>query len=206
MKIAVFGATGSIGRPLVDQALDQGHAVVAVTRDRSRVELRHERLQVVEADPTDVDRITPALDGCDAVVIVIGSGLKGQVRGPSTGAIITAMQRAGVRRLICQSSLGVGDSRDNLTPIWKYLMFGLFLRGIYLDHQDQEAKVRASGLDWIIVRPTSFSDGPRTGEYRHGFGTDVKYAPKISRADVADFLLAQLDNDRYLHQAAAISY
>lgn len=206
MHIAVFGATGSVGRPTVEQALAAGHRVTAFTRDRTRIGLDHERLTVVEADAFDVDRTAPALAGVDAVVVAIGAGAKGAVRGPGTGAIIEAMRRAGVRRLICQSTLGAGDSRPHLNFWWRFVMFGLLLRRAYADHEDQEARVEASDLDWTLVRPAAFTDGPRTGVYQYGFGDDARITLKISRADVADFLISQLTDDRYLRRAVSLSY
>ncbi|CAN5714314.1 hypothetical protein BH24ACT20_BH24ACT20_17460 [soil metagenome] len=117
------------------------------------------------------------------------------------------MEKAGVRRLICQTTLGVGDSQDNLNFFWKYVMFGGLLRQAYADHALQENYVRESRLDWTIVRPAAFTDGERTGEYRHGFSaTDKSLKLKISRADVADFVLKQLTSDRYLYSSPGLSY
>ena len=155
-------------------------------------------------DPATVER---AVSGHDAVLCSLGAGLKGKVRSEGTRNIIRAMENAGVRRLICQSTLGVGDSRGNLNAYWKTIMFGLLLRRAYADHVSQETYVMQSCLDWIIVRPAAFTDGNRTGEYRHGFpGTDKTTTLKISRADVADFMLKQLVDDTYLHKTPGLSY
>ena len=106
------------------------------------------------------------------------------------------MQTHGIRRLICLSSLGVGDSRENLNFLWKYLMFGILLRRAYADHVAQEQAARESGLDWTIVRPGAFVDGGITDTFRHGFSQDTKGLKlKISRADVAGFMLGQLASD-----------
>ncbi len=206
MNIAVFGATGTVGRLVVEQALAADHHVTAVTRNRTKINTAHARLTVVEADPLDPDQLTPALTGSDAVIIAIGGGAKGGVRGPSTVAIIEAMRRAGVRRLVCQSTLGVGDSRTHLDFWWKYVMFGLLLRRAYRDHQVQEDAVRRSGLDWTIVRPSAFTDGPRTGAYQHGFGESAELTLKISRADVAEFLVTQVTDESTQLQTVGISY
>jgi len=206
MKLIIFGATGSVGRLVVDQALEQGHHVTAFTRDPAKVTMRHERLAVVGGQVTDVDVVAKAVAGHDAVIVTLGAGRKGGVRAPGTKAIIDAMHDTGVRRLIVQSTLGAGDSRVHLTFFWKRIMFGLLLRGAYADHQEQERIVMASDVDWTIVRPGAFSDGPRTGVYRRGFGQDERSEIKIARADVADFLLEQLTDTAYLRSAAAISY
>lgn len=206
MKLAVFGASGSVGRHVVDQALEQGHVVTAVTRDPARIERRQERLHVVRADATDAAGVAAVFDGHDAVIVAIGAGRKGGVRAEGTRVVIDAMCAAGVRRLIVQSTLGAGDSRGNLDFWWKRVMFGLLLRPAYADHQLQERHVRGSGLDWTIVRPAAFTDGPRTGKYRRGFGPDEASSMKIARADVADFLLEQLDSDEYLRRTPAVAY
>jgi putative NADH-flavin reductase len=117
------------------------------------------------------------------------------------------MESTGVRRLICLSSLGVGDSRSNLPFFTKYVIVSIFLRHAFADHERQEAIVRQSSLDWTIVRPPHLTDGSRTGSYRHGFAaSDRQIAGQISRADVADFMLKQLTETLYLHQTPGVSY
>jgi len=140
---------------------------------------------------------------------VLGSGKKltGTIRSDGTQQIIQAMEKVGVRRLICQSTLGAGDSWGNLDFYWKYIMFGFILRKVFADHERQETLVRSSKLDWTIVRPGAFINGPRTGKYRHSFpGTDRSITLKISRADVADFILKQLSDQSSLYQTPSLSY
>ncbi|WP_280414749.1 NAD(P)-dependent oxidoreductase [Nocardia carnea] len=206
MRIAIFGATGTLGRHIVDQALERGYEVTALTRNAARISRVHERLHIVEGDVLDPGAVERAVTGQDAVVVALGNGRKGVVRAEGTRTVIEAMNRAGVKRLICQSTLGAGDSRGNLNFVWKYIMFGLLLRPAYADHQQQESYVRASDLDWTIVRPSAFTDGPRTGTYRHGFGPDVTGLDlKIARADIADFLLDQVTDRTYVHRAPGLS-
>jgi putative NADH-flavin reductase len=206
MKIVVFGGTGTIGRLVVEQALEQGHEVTVFTRDRAAVQQDSPRLHAEQGSVFDPGAIAPVVAGHDAVVVALGAGRKGGVRARGTAAVIEAMQRTGVRRIVVQSTLGVGDSRQNLDLVWKHLMFGLLLRGAYADHVEQERLTRASGLDWTIVRPGAFTDGPRTGSYRRGFGPAEKSDMKISRADVAEFVVEQLTDDTWLRQTPALSY
>ena len=138
MKIIIFGATGSIGRQVVSQALEQGHIVTAFARHADKVGIQHQNLSLASGDVMDPVSVERVLAGQDAVLVSIGAGRKGQVRSEGTRNIINAMKKAGVRRLICQSSLGVGDSRANLNAFWKYIMFGLLLRPAYADHTLQE--------------------------------------------------------------------
>ncbi|MET7770757.1 SDR family oxidoreductase [Nocardia sp. NPDC005366] len=206
MRIAVFGATGSVGRLVVERALEQGHEVTAFTRDAAGIARRHDRLRVVQGDVFDTDAAQRAVTDQDAVIVALGDGRTGKVRSGGTEAIIEAMRRTGVKRLICQSSLGVGDSRDNLDFLWKYVFFGVLLRKAYNDHVAQEQCVRASGLDWTIVRPSAFTDGPRTGGFRRDVPTDATgLTLKISRADIADFLVEQLTDATYVHRTPGIS-
>lgn len=206
MKIIVFGATGTIGKHLISQALEEGHQVTAFARDLAKIKESHYNLNKVAGDVLDKRSVESALPGHDAVLVVLGAGRKGGVRSIGTQNIIAGMQHHGITRLICQSTLGAGDSRENLNFFWKHIMFGMLLRPAYEDHQQQEAYVRNSGLDWTIVRPGAFTDGQRSGHYRHGFSPSDKTALKISRADVAEFLLKQLSDLRYLHKTPGVSY
>ncbi|MBF6342530.1 SDR family oxidoreductase [Nocardia cyriacigeorgica] len=206
MRIAIFGATGTLGRHVLERALRQGHEVTILTRDASRVPTTNDNLRVLEGDVLDPAAVDGAVAGQEAVLICLGNGRKGVVRAEGTRTVIEAMRRNGVKRLICQSTLGVGDSRDNLNFLWKYVLFGLVLRPAYNDHVRQEEYVRASDLDWTIVRPSAFTDGPATGTYRQGFpGNEAGLSLKISRADIAEFMLDQLTDRAYLHRAVGIS-
>jgi putative NADH-flavin reductase len=192
---------------MVKQALEQGHTVTAFARDPAKLGMEHPNRRVVQGDAMDPAAVGKAMPGQDAVGCALGAGAKGTIRSEGTRNIIRAMEQAGVRRLVCQSSLGVGDSRGNLNFFWKHIMFGLLLRQAYADHVRQESAVMRSRLDWTIVRPGAFTDGPRTGAYRHGFaGNDHAITHKISRADVADFVLKQLTDRTYLRKTPALSY
>ncbi|MVU80238.1 NAD(P)H-binding protein [Nocardia sp. ET3-3] len=206
MKVAIFGATGTVGRHVVARALAAGHQVTALTRDPANIAAPHERLRVEVGDVMDPAAVERTVAGQDAVIVVLGAGRKGVVRAEGTRLVIEAMDRTGVKRLICQSSLGVGDSRGNLNFVWKYVMFGMLLRQAYADHVQQEQYVVASDLDWTIVRPSAFTDGPATGTYRRGFpATETALSLKISRADLANFLVDQLTDTTYLQRTPGIS-
>lgn len=205
MRITVFGATGSVGRLVVEQALAQGHEVTAFTRDAARVPDRSDRLRVVEGDVADPTACAEAVAGTNAVIVTLGDGRTGRVREEGTRAVVAAMRQAGVRRLVCQTSLGVGASWSNLNPWWKYVMFGALLRRTYADHVRQEAVVRESDTDWTIVRPSAFV-AERPGAVRIGFGgSEPGLRLKIARADLAAFLLAQTSDRTCLRRAVAIS-
>ncbi|NEN97150.1 MAG: SDR family oxidoreductase [Moorea sp. SIO3I7] len=209
MNILIFGSTGGTGRQVVEQALEQGHRVTAFARNPAKLDINHANLKVVQGDVMDVTSVEKAVQGQEAVVCVLGAGQKmtGTIRSEGTQQIIHAMEKAGIRRFICQSTLGAGDSWENLNFFWKYIMFGFLLRHVFADHQRQENYVQQSSLDWTIVRPGAFVDGNRTGKYRHGFPSNDKTSKlKISRADVADFILKQLADEKYIHKTPSLSY
>jgi putative NADH-flavin reductase len=207
MKLLIFGSTGTVGRQLVELALAEGHIVTAFVRDPTKLDLKHANLKVVQGDVMDFASVEKAVRGQEAVLSALGAGRQGVVRSEGTNHIVRAMEKAGIRRFICLTSLGVGDSRGNLNFFWKYIMFGLILRDAYADHERQENYVTQSQLDWTIVRPVAFTNGDRTGEYRHGFPATAKALKlKISRADVADFMLKQLTDNTYLRKTPGVSY
>ena len=207
MKLIIFGATGTLGRHLVEQALARGHRVTAFARRPDALKLEHHCLDRCAGDVLDRQAVESAVRGHDAVVIALGAGRKGSVRSVGTRHVIGAMQRHGVRRLSCLSTLGAGDSRAHLNFFWKRIMFGFLLRDAYADHQAQEACVAESDLDWTIARPGAFTNGPATGTYKHGFpATEPDLKLKISRADIAGFVLRQLSDDTYLRQSPSLSY
>ena len=160
----------------------------------------------------DFPSVERAIQGQEAVLSAIGSPANkiGTVRSDGTRNIIRAMEVAGVRRFICQTSLGYGDSRQILdqTPFYfKYLIVPFILRKGFADHASQEEYIKQSNLDWVIVRPGNLTDGSHTGVYRHGFpANDKTVTVKISRADVADFMLKQVQDNAYLKKTPGISY
>lgn len=208
MKLIIFGSTGTIGKQLVQQALELGHEVTAFARNKEKLSsLKNKRLTVFEGDVMQAAPVAKAIYGHDVVLCALGAGRKGAVRSTGTKNIIEGMEKNSVKRLICQTTLGNGDSKGNLNFFWKHLMFGWFLKEAYLDHEEQEKHIFSSALDWTIVRPAAFTDGKMTGHYKHGFGADNKtITMKISRADVALFMLMQVTDDLYLRKTPGLSY
>ena len=207
-KLLVLGASGGTGREVVAQALRQGREVTAFVRDSGRLPVTGERLRVVTGDVTaDHPALADAVRGQDAVISALGRGnsLKsGGLIGRSAPLVVGAMQRAGVRRLVFTSAYGVGDTwRD--VPAVPRLVMRLFMRDLASDKQAGEVAITASDLDWTLVYPVTLTNGPATGRIRAGERLAMSGFPRISRADVAAFLLAQLDDRSYVRKHVLIS-
>lgn len=208
MQILVVGATGGTGKQAVEQALQRGHYVTAFVRDPARLPIQHANLTVLTGDVLQSDTLLPAVRRQDAVFCALGSrpGQKDEAVAKGTENLIDAMQHVGVRRLLVVSSLGVGTSYEEASLPSK-LIIKTLLSGAIDEKEKQEQAVRESKLDWVIARPTRLTDGQATGKYRLGehlpFSTFSM--PSISRADVAAFLLDQLESDTYLQKAVTIT-
>ncbi len=204
MKIAIFGATGGTGQELVRLALAQGHLVTAFVRDPGRLPFREEGLKLVVGDVLEAGCVTEAMANQEAAIVALGSHDRKErsVRSEGTANVIRAMQAYGVPRLVVVSAGGVGDSYQGAPLILK-LVIKTMLKNTYADHEHQERHVRQSGLDWVIVRPAMLTDGPATGRFDNGTSGGLPEG-KVSRADVASFVLRQLTDERYLLQAVSI--
>ncbi len=208
MKLALFGATGKTGRHLLEQALAQGHTVTVLARSPDRLAQGHERLNVIQGDIRDPEKVAQAIAGAEAVVSVLGPTSNKPELAVSRGIdnILAAMRQHGVRRLIQSAGAGVRDPQD--TPTLVHAFFGGLARllspNVVADMTQVVDKVRQSGLDWTIVRVPMLTDGPATGRVREGYvGKDI--GPRLARADLADFMLKQLETKTYVGKAPAIS-
>ena len=207
--IAVFGASRGVGRQVVQQAVQRGQRVIAVARNGASLKQEFPNLTVVEGDAADPRVVRTALSQVHAVICTLGapafSGSK--IRSEGTAAIIAGMEARGLKRLLVLSLLGVLESRASLPWMIRYLMFPLYLRRPVADHERQERLLEQSSLDWTAVRPPFLIEGAQTGEYAHGFVDDTRHlALKISRADAAHFMLAQVAEQTYVEKPVGISY
>lgn len=207
MQVIIFGATGSLGSFVVKEALAQGYFVKAFTRNTSKLkEIENPRLSIIQGDVLNLEDVKGAIKGTDAVLCCLGDGAKGKVRANGTQNIVRAMEHVGTTRLICQTTLGLGDSWQNLNFFWKYFMFGFLLKKAFEDHKIQEQCVNESKLDFTIVRPSAFTDEQPTNKFKVGFdANEKKLSLKIPRADVAYFLVQQLNSEKFIHKTVSIS-
>ena len=199
MNLLILGATGPTGQQLVAQALEAGHHVAALVRGESNLPPTAE---VIRGDGRDPAAIAGAARGRDAVLSALGTSksLKGGIASRAAANLVAA----NVKRLIFMSSFGVGDSFDDASLPQK-LMFRTLLRSIYADKAIADATLQSSSLDWTIVRPVMLTNGPHTGAYRLTEHLQPQGFPKISRADVADFMIRELIERAWTRKTVVIS-
>ena len=210
MHVLIIGSTGKLGRELVRQGLARGHDIVALARNPADVTTQHERLTVITGNvlrPDDVDR---AVMGCDAVISALGHHrffVPNTILSDGTHEIIRAMSAHGVRRFICVTALGVGDSKWKLGLYYTLFVEPVIVWFYFRDKERQEKFVRESGLEWTIVRPGQLTNGRQRGAYRQGtkIGSWWRTA-LISRADVAAFMLDQLTDRSNLRRTVELAY
>ena len=209
MKLLIVGATGGTGRALVEQGLARGHHVTAFVRNPTRLAIQHERLAVARGDVLDPASVEAAVRGQDAVLCALGHKrwfYPNRILSDGTRNLIGAMESQGVRRLVCETALGIGDTWGRM-GVYYTLFVGVFILPFYFfDKLRQEGLIRRSSLDWVIVRPAALTDGPKRGRLHHG--PDVGnwlWTVRISRADVAGFMLDQLTDDAYLRNTPGVA-
>ena len=211
-KVLVMGASRGIGLETVKAALAQGHNVRALARHPQSIAVSHPNLEKIKGDALNPTQVKSALEHIDVVVQTLGvtAGLD-MILGPvrlfskSTSVLIPAMEEIGAKRLISVSGFGAGDSHARLGCL-QGTVFRLILGQAYADKDIQEELIRESDLDWVIVRPVILTNGNRTGRYKIIIDPKKWRNGFISRKDVADFLVRQVDDERYLGQTPLLTY
>ena len=203
MNLAIFGATGGTGRPLVEQALAGGHHLTVLVRTPASLSMQHERLRVVPGDARQADQVAAVVAGQDAVLSALGPHERGPVDLCTVAMtnILAAMERHGVRRLVALSAYGARDSHDR--TLYNFLLWRMQKEKMR-DKERMEELIARSAVDWTVVRPSALANGPRTSHYRTGIGLRMRVTSRISRADVADFMLRQVAGTAYLRMSPAI--
>lgn len=205
MKLVVFGSTGRTGRRIVEQAVVQGHQITAFARNPSAINSKHALLSVIQGDALDPEAVERAMRGQDAVFSALGA--KPWTREPvlleGTKNILAAMEKHGVKRFVCESSFGVADSKREAGWFTNFMIW-IIMSGLFKQKARQEELICQSKVEWIIVRPARLTNGPQRGGYRAGEHLKPGLYGSISRADVAEFMLRQLTDDRWLRKIVTI--
>ena len=205
MKLTIFGATSPTGKLLVEKALQAGHEVTAFVRDESKLGFTHPRLKIFCGDALNPVQVKQAIQGSDAVLSTLGPKGKPMVMAAqSTRNIVNAMQAYGVKRLVTTSVAGVPVRQDKRGFNLVSALIKLVLKDVFVDRENQLSVLEASSVDWVAVRIPRLTDEPAKGSVKAFFGNPSPRM-KITRADVADFMLKQLTDDRWLRQAPILS-
>jgi len=208
MKVLVIGSNGPLGKEILKEALEAGLEITALVRHPENFKDAPQGIKIVQGDMMDIKSLEAILPGHDAVISAFGTKL---IRTPTTllsdgtRNLVIAMLKSNVRRLICVTGIGAGESKGHGGFLYDKILEPFLLHEIYEDKTRQEKVIQNSELDWTIVRPAILTNGKKTKKYK--VVTDLKgfSASKVSRADVADFLVKQLSDRAYLKQAPVIT-
>lgn len=204
MKIAIFGATSETGKQLVEQALGAGHEVTAFARDASKLAMQHRNLTVVPGDALNPGQVESAVRGSEAVLSALGPKGKPMVMAAeSTRNIVNAMEKYGVKRLVVVSVAGIAVPQDKRGFDLVGGLIKLLLKSVFADRENQLKVLEDSPVEWVAVRVPRLTDDAGTGSVTAFFG---KPSPtmKVTRSDLADFMLKQLTTDEWLYQAPIV--
>ena len=206
MRVVVFGPTGGTGRLLVEKALRAGHAVTALARDPSAIPQRTD-LTVLAGSVFDPATVNDVVAGHDAVLSALGGRpWRSGICAPAARNITAAMTRHGVRRIVAISTLGAGDTRADVGWFPRNVIFRFVLRNEVADKEAMETQLATTDLDWTVVRIGILANGPARGQFRAADDHSIQGMGKIARADVADFMLAQLTSTAWLRRKPVIVY
>jgi putative NADH-flavin reductase len=208
MRVLIIGASKGIGLETTRQALDAGHDVRALARSATAIAISNPSLEKMRGNALKTEDVEAALVGVDVVIQTLGVGL-GELLRPvhlfsdATRVLIQAMKIQGVKRLICVTGFGAGDSRASISCLQR-LPFQIVFGRAYDDKSLQEQLIKESELDWTIARPGVLTSGPRTGQYQILSEASQWRNGIISRADVAEFLVRQIGDQTYIHKAPVL--
>jgi putative NADH-flavin reductase len=211
MKILLLGANGAVGQLALDDLLRANHEVKALVRNASTLQRQHPRLTVMQGEPTNEADLERLLAGQDAVLSTLGvrKNKRTTVRTDVARNLVAGTRRHGVRKLVWLDGAGVGSSKEFVQRssfFFGRIIMPLFLNHMYADAAAADALIEKSGCDWVIVRPMSFTNNPKTGNVTviTDMSRPARLRLRITRADVAAFLVDQVIKDDYVGQAPII--
>jgi putative NADH-flavin reductase len=209
MKILIIGGTGATGRKLVKQAVEADHQVTALVRNPGKLKITHPNLNIIKGNVLDFESVQKAVAGQDAVLSALGHKrfiIYSNILSEGTKNITAAMEMHGVKRFICITTLGINDSRFKMGLYYTLFVIPFITFFYFMDKRKQEKIIRSSKLNWTIVRPAQLTNGKLTGKYKHGENLGNYIITKlISRANVAHFMLSQLNDSTYFHKTPGIT-
>ncbi len=206
MKVAILGGTRGIGRELLSQLIEAGEQVTVLARDPTRLDLTSEHLRVQKGDARDRDAVRALVANHDAVCSCLGIRTRARVTLFSDSTSYILEQESDGPRILAVTGVGAGDSRGHGGFLYDKIFFPLLLREVYEDKNRQEQLLRSSTVSWTIIRPGALTNGPRTGKYRVFEDLTGVTVGRISRADVADFMVSELRQPTYERRTVNLSY
>lgn len=209
VNVVVFGATGDTGRWITDRAVQAGHEVTAFVRDPGRMPVVPDRVKVVRGDVLDAASVDGAVAGQNAVLSALGSSARNPAPVLSTGVrhILDAMERHHVRRIVALSAAGaLGESAGFLFGNLGLRIFRMWLPEVYGAHRKMLEELQRRGVDWIAVRAVLLTNAPPKGRYRVAIEGIPRWGFRISRPDVAEFMVRQMTSDEFVRKMPAIAY
>jgi putative NADH-flavin reductase len=205
MKLTIFGASSASGKLLVEKALADGHEVSAFVRDGSKLDISSPNLKIISGDALNPADVESAVVGREAVLSTLGPKGKPRVMvAESMKNIVKAMEKHGVKRLVLVSVAGIPVPQDQRGFNLASGLIKLLLKDVFIDRENQLAVLENSGLDWVAVRVPRLTNDPPTGSVKAFFGNPSP-SMKVTRADLADFMLQQLTKDLWLRKAPILS-
>jgi len=208
VKFLLIGATGPTGGEIVKQGLAQGREITALVRDAAKMVVSDPHLHLVVGDILNAQDVDAAMAGQDAVICSLGTGVTFKhvtLFSDGTQHLLDAMHKHAVRRIVCITGIGAGDSRGHGGFLYDHVIEPTLLHTIYQDKDRQEAMLRHSDLEWIIVRPGMLTNDEATGSYRVLLNLEGVTVGKITRADVAAFVVQQLSSDDFLRKTPVLT-
>jgi putative NADH-flavin reductase len=210
MNICILGPTGGTGRALIKEALTLNHDISVLARTPVDLDQFKDQIHIHQGDVLDPYALDNCIKGRDAILSALGvrgtlltGRKKVSLYSMSIQNIVNAMQKHAVKRFICVTMSGaeVLPGQPKIMPIFRFL-----LKGYMEDILRMEARLEQSSLDWTVIRPTNFTDNEKTGVYRTWTDCYPLKVFKISRADVAGFMLNCLEDETTIHKKIGIAY
>ena len=209
-NILVFGASGGTGLEVVEQALEAGHKVSAVLRHPDKFPIRHEQLRIIKGDVLNSITYENTFFGMDVVISCLGTRNREATVVYSQGVtnILQAMQKVGMDRIICLSA-GAVEIAPNTSFLMKFLIKNILqklFKYSYADMLLMEGILHGSNLNWTVIRPPRLLNGDRTGKYRTSINEIIPNMSSLNRADLADYIIHHLDDEKTYKSKVEISY
>lgn len=205
MKIIIFGATGQTGLKLVDMTLNNGHEITAFVRNKDKIKIKNDRLNIIVGSVLDNKQVNDAIKGQDAVISCLGGddNKKSTILTNMIKTIVDAMKKNNVQRIAYIATAGI---ENEIPGIFAKLIVSLLFKNVINDHKGAANYIRTSGLDYTIARPLSLVDSEDSQLYRTAENGVPKGGRNISRKDLAHFLLDSIENKKYVNESIGLSY